>query len=96
MSPRLPVVASALGGSDQAERVAHYAEQGLLLSSAPEASKLAVSVLSLHGDPARREAMLGRQAALPLRNGLETAVESLAYLLRTQSGEPNADVDSRT
>jgi len=88
------IVASALGGSDQAERVARYAEQGLLDSCAPEPGPLADSVLALHGDEDRREAMRTRQAALPLRNGLDTALDSLADLLRGSSRAPNVVVDS--
>lgn len=77
------IVATALGGSDQAERVSRYAEQGLLLSSTPEPSRLAESVLGLYGDPARREAMLARQDDVAMRNGLETAVDSLTELVLT-------------
>ena len=88
------IVATALGGSDQAERVARYAEQGLLVSCAPEPDLLAGSVLALHGDEARRHAMRDRQAALPLRNGLDTALDSLAGLLRGSSRAPDVDVDS--
>jgi len=80
-----PLVASALGGSDQAERVSRYAEQGLLVSCAPEPSGLAESVLGLHADPARRRAMLERQSARSIRNGLETALDSLAELVRVDS-----------
>jgi len=89
------IVATALGGSDQAERVSRYADQGLLFSSAPESSRLAESVLALYPDSARCEAMRGRQAALSMRNGLDTAVDSLAELLRCQPAVRQADVDSR-
>lgn len=88
------IVASALGGSDQAERVARYAEQGLLDSCAPEPGRLAASVIALHEDEARRGAMRNRQAALPLRNGLDAALDSLADLLRGSSRHTNVDVDS--
>jgi hypothetical protein len=89
------IVATALGGSDQAERVSRYADQGLLFSSAPESSRLAESVLALYADQAGREAMRDRQAALSMRNGLDTAVDSLARLLRSQPAVRRADVDSR-
>ena len=88
------IVASALGGSDQADRVSRYAAAGMLVSSAPEPSQLAESVLTLCGDPVLQEAIRDRQAALPMRNGLDTAVESLAELLRTPVRERHAQVDS--
>jgi hypothetical protein len=75
-------VAAALGGSDQAERVARYAEQGLLAGCAPEPHRLSESVLVLYGDEDRREAMRTRQAASPMQNGLDLALDSLADLLR--------------
>ena len=59
------------------------------------ASRLADAALALYGDPARREAMLGRQAATPMRNGLDSAVDSLAELVRAPSRERDAHVASR-
>jgi hypothetical protein len=91
---RKPIVAAALGGSDQTERVTRYAEQGLLVNCAPDPSALAESVLGLHGDPNRRQGLLQRQSALSMRNGLETAMDSLADLLGVREGEPRVPVDS--
>jgi hypothetical protein len=94
MAMHKPIVASALGGSDQAERVSRYAEQGLLVSCVPEPSPIAESVLELYGDAARRQAMLERLSALSVSNGLETAVDSLAELLRLPLRQPQVYVDS--
>ena len=60
----------------------------------PEPSPIAESVLELYGDAARRQAMLERQSALSVSNGLETAVDSLAELLRLPFRQPQVYVDS--
>jgi hypothetical protein len=77
-----PVVATALGGSDQAERVARYAAQGLVASSDPEPGGIARAVLELHRDPSQQELMRTRQDGARMRNGLETALASLTDLIR--------------
>jgi hypothetical protein len=89
---RKPVVAAALGGSDQGERVARYDEQGLLVQAPPDPSRLATSVLSLYQDASRLQSLARRQALAPMRNGVDVALACLNELVESAPIAPGGGV----